>query len=190
MDNKTRILFREIQERYVKVLWTHKIHLCQADILTKKNNERRVILEINSIFVSTAAIVNIFKWIPEGIIVPVFALSSLALTFLTLRFKADNLLKSASDNMLFAALLRNLRNQYALLLTELKSETIDISLAVKRLQTIQDDEKLIFSGLEPPTSAEAEQHARTALKIKKDSTTTDDEIELLVSTNLQLDKER
>lgn len=29
MDEQTKILYREILERYNKIIWTHKINLCQ-----------------------------------------------------------------------------------------------------------------------------------------------------------------
>lgn len=40
MDNQIAIQYREILERFNKIIWTHKIHLCQADIyLAKEKSE-------------------------------------------------------------------------------------------------------------------------------------------------------
>ena len=40
MDEQTKILYREILERYNKIIWTHKINLCQMDIyLTEKKRQ-------------------------------------------------------------------------------------------------------------------------------------------------------
>ena len=77
-------MFRLIQERYVKVIWTHKIQLCQAAIHSQKNKRRNWILTFLSCAVSAAAITHVLKWLPTGIMVPVLAMLSLILTFFTI----------------------------------------------------------------------------------------------------------
>ena len=98
MNDSTKVLYRELQERYVKVLWTHKIQICQASIHKKNNKCYNTILAVLSVLVSAAAITNVLKWLPESLMVPVLALLSLALTFFTVLFKAENLGKAASEN--------------------------------------------------------------------------------------------
>lgn len=45
MDEQTKILYREILERFNKIIWTHKIHLCQANIyLSKKKKQNQILL--------------------------------------------------------------------------------------------------------------------------------------------------
>ena len=79
MDNQIAIQYREILERFNKIIWTHKIHLCQADIYLAKRKKRNLILSILSALVSASAITNIFKWLPEIVIVPLIAFLSLFL---------------------------------------------------------------------------------------------------------------
>lgn len=185
MKDYTAVLFREVQERFVKVIWTHKIHLCQADIHVKKNKRRNTILTICSVLVSAAAITNIFKWLPESIIVPLLAFLSLLLTFFTVRYKSDNLGKAASENERFAAIMHNLRNRYAGLLSEIKAGLLTDEEIVQRRDELEREENLIYSGIIPATTPEAVAAACKALKMNQDSTTTDEEISLLVSKNLQ-----
>lgn len=73
MDEQVIILYREILERFDKIIWTHKIHLCQADIYLTKKKKQNIILSCLSVFVSASAITNIFKWLPESVIVPLIA---------------------------------------------------------------------------------------------------------------------
>lgn len=186
MNDSTKVIYRELQDRLVKVIWTHKVHLCQADIHTKRNKRRNNTLLICSVLVSAAAITNIFKWLPESVILPLLALLSLLLTFFTLKFKAENLDKAASENECFAATMHNLRNQYSSLLSDIKAGVLSDKEIIRRRDQLEKDEGLIYSGIVPATTVAAVAVAEKALKIKLDSTTTDDEIELLVSSNLQL----
>ena len=40
MDEQIKILYREILERFNKIIWTHKIHLCQANISIKEEKTK------------------------------------------------------------------------------------------------------------------------------------------------------
>ena len=48
MDNQIAIQYREILERFNKIIWTHKIHLCQADIYLAKRKKQNLILSFLS----------------------------------------------------------------------------------------------------------------------------------------------
>lgn len=47
MDEQTKILYREILERYNKIIWTHKINLCQMDIYLTEKKRQNFILSIH-----------------------------------------------------------------------------------------------------------------------------------------------
>lgn len=51
---------------------------------------------------------------------------------------------------------------------------------------LEQIESIVYSGIVPYTSREAVNMASEALKIKQESTTTDEEIAKIVSTNLQI----
>ena len=186
MDESTRVLFRLIQERYVKIIWTHKIQLCQASIHTKKNSCHNTTLALLSCAVSAAAITNVLKWLPEDYMVPILALLSLLLAFFTIKYKSDNLAKAAAENEHFAATMHDLRNKYEGLLSDIKAGLLTNQQVVSKRETLEREENLIYSGIVPFTSDKAVEEAAKALKINQDSTTTDNEIELLISKNLQI----
>lgn len=188
MDEGTKILYREIEERFVKVLWTHKIQLCQASIHYKNNKCHNTVLAVLSVLVSLAAITNILKWLPECLMVPVLAVLSLTLTFFTVLYKAENLGKAATENEHFAATMHDLRNRYAGLLSDIKAGLLSKEQIVNRRELLEHEENLIYSGIVPYTSKEAVEMAEKALKAKQESTTTDEEISMLVSKNLQIDE--
>ena len=185
MEEQTKILYRLIQERYAKVIWTHKIQLCQAAIHYKKNKCRNRTLAFLSCAVSAAAITNVLKWLSEDVMVPVLAVLTLILTFFTIMYKSDNLVKAASENEHFAATMHDLRNRYESLLTDIKSGQLTKEQIVARRDALEHEEDLLYSGIVPATSREAIDAASKELKINQDSTTSDKEIELLVSPNLQ-----
>ena len=187
MDNTAKILYREILERYSKVIWTHEIHHCQAHIQLKQNKQRNLLLTVLSVLVSTAAITNIFKWLPDDFILPLLAILSLTLTFFTVKYKADNLGKLAAENRQYAAMMHNLRNRYSGLLAEIKAETLSNEQIVVRRNLLENEEDLIYSGIVPLTSPEAVTMAEQSLKKDQVATTTDEEIKVIVSPNLQID---
>lgn len=187
MNDSTKVLYRELQERYVKVLWTHKIHLCQASIYKKKICRQNFILAGLSVLVSASAIIHVLKWLPDVYIVPALAILSLCLTFFTVLYKSENLGKSALENEHFAATMHDLRNRYAGLLADIKAGLLDDGQIREVREQLEHEENLIYSGIVPFTTKEAVCAAGEAVKVKQDSTTTDEEIRLLVSPNLQID---
>ena len=186
MDDSTKVLYRVLQERFVKVIWTHKIQLCQASIYRKENKCHNTVLAVLSVLVSASAITNVLKWLPECIMVPVLAILSLALTFFTVIYKAENLGKAATENEHFAAIMHGLRNRYEGLLTDIKAGVLTKEQIIARREVLEHEENLIYSGIVPSTSGEAVKDAEIALKTNQESTTTDEEISLLVSENLQI----
>lgn len=187
MDDSTKVLYREILERYIKVIWTHEIHLCEATIQLKNNKRRNTWLTVLSVLVSAAAITNIFKWLPDKIILPLLAALSLALTFFTVKYKTDNLGMLAAENRQYASIIHNLRNRYAGLLSEIMAGTLSIEQIVSRRESLENEENIIYSGIVPVTSSEAVEIADKALKKDQVATTTEEEISIIVSPNLQID---
>lgn len=187
MDKSIEVLYREILERYSKIIWTHEIHLCQANIQLQQNKHRNLLLTLLSVLVSAAAITNIFKWLPETYIVPVLALLSLMLTFFTVRFRTDNLGKAAAENRQYAAIMHDLRNRYAGLLSEIKAGLLNAEQIGARRASLENEERILYSGIVPVTSPKAVAMADKALKKDQVATTTEEEIALIVSPNLRLD---
>lgn len=186
MDEQIKILYREILERFNKIIWTHKIHLCQANIYLSKKKKQNQILLVFSVLVSASAITNIFKWLPEIVIVPLMAFLALTLTYFTTKYKAENLEKKAADSERFAAVMHDLRNKYAGFLSDIKAELYTKEQISKKRTELEHIENIVYSGLVPQTSKEAVDAASFALKNKQESTTTNEEILQMISDNLQV----
>lgn len=186
MEESTKILYRELQDRYVKVIWTHKIQLCQAAIHIHNNRCHNTLLAVLSCLVSLSAITNVLKWLPDKFMIPVLAILSLILTYFTIKYKSENLGKAASENEHFAATMHDLRNRYAGLLSEIKAGMLTNQQIMQERKKLEHQENLIYSGIVPFTSKKAVTNAEKALKHNQDSTTTAEEIEILVSSNLQI----
>lgn len=187
MNESTKVLYREIIERYTKVIWTHQIHLSQADLQYAENKKQNICLISLSVLVSAAAITNIFKWLPECLIIPLLASLSLILTFFTVKFRAENLGKAAAENRQYAAIMHNLRNRYAGLLSEIKAGVLDDEQIVSRRKQLEDEENAIYSGIVPVTTPKAVAMANRALKVDQTSTTTEEELSVIVSKNLLIE---
>lgn len=56
MDEQIKIIYREILERFNKIIWTHKIHLCQANIYLSKKKKQNQILLVFSVLESRYSI--------------------------------------------------------------------------------------------------------------------------------------
>ena len=110
----------------------------------------------------------------------------MTLTYFTIRFKTDNLGKLASENRQYAAVMHNLRNRYAGLLSDIKAGVLSKEQIFSRREALENEENIIYSGIVPITSSEAVMMAAKALKKDQVATTTDEEIALIVSPNLQL----
>ena len=171
MDEQIKILYREILERFNKIIWTHKIHLCQANIYLSKKKKQNQILLVFSVLISASAITNIFKWLPEIVIVPLMA---------------ENLETKAADSERFAAVMHDLRNKYAGFLSDIKAELYTKEQISKKRTELEHIENIVYSGLVPQTSKEAVDAASFALKNKQESTTTNEEILQMISDNLQV----
>ena len=84
-------------------------------------------------------------------------------------------------------MMHNLRNRYSGLLAEIKAGTLSNEQIVVRRKSLENEEDLIYSGIVPLTSPEAVTMADQSLKRDQVATTTDEEIKMIVSPNLQID---
>lgn len=94
--------------------------------------------------------------------------------------------KSAAENRQFAAIMHNLRNRYAGLLSEIMAGYLSKEQIVAKREALENEENIIYSGIVPVTSSEAVLMAEKNLKNNQVATTTDEEIALLVSSNLRI----
>lgn len=189
MIEEIRIQYRLLEERFVKIAWTHKIHEKQADLYDKKTGQNKTLLAFTTSFTTTSAVASLFSefeldWI-LNIITALFAVIS---TYLTLRYK-DNVLEEKSDsNRQYAAKCLSLRNAYESLLTDIMSERItDIAtITEKRDKLEQVSIQLSECESKPSVTSKAVEMADRALKVNRETQTSDDEIKAIVPIHLQI----
>lgn len=189
MTEEIRIQYRLIEERFVKIAWTHKIHEKQADLYNEKLGRNKTLLAFTTSFTTTSAVASLFSefaldWI-INIVTAVFAVIS---TYLTLRYK-DNVLEEKSEaNRQYAAKCLSLRNAYESLLADIMSERItDIAtITEKRDKLEQASIQLSECESKPSVSSKAVEMADKALKVNRETQTSDDEIRTIVPLHLQI----
>ena len=104
MTNEIKTQYRLLEERFVKIAWTHKVHEKQADIFYNTLRRNKTLLAFTTSFATTSAVASIFAqfnldWILD-IITAFFAVCS---TYLTLRYKDNVLEEKIITNRQYAA---------------------------------------------------------------------------------------
>lgn len=184
MDENTRIIYRQIQERMCKVTWSHTIQLEEAKRKNKKSYRIRCWKQGLSA-VSSAGIITIcFTSMGIQNLVEIgTAIVTTALMFIT--WLSDNKLDSEADRgRHIASELHDLRNKYESLLTDIKSSSIDTNAAIGRRNELEKIENSIYQKDLPSASAKAIERASIALKIDYQAKTTEEEINAIIPESL------
>ena len=189
MTEEIKIQYRLLEERFVKIAWTHKIHEKQADLYNSKLSWNKTLLAFTTSFTTTSAIASLFAkfeldWIID-IITAVFAVIS---TYLTLRYKDNVLEEKANANKQYAAKCLSLRNAYESLMADIKSERItDMEVIIEKRNGLEKRTiDLSECEIQPTVTSKAVDMADKALKEKKETQTSDEEIQTIVPINLQI----
>lgn len=188
MQNSTKLLYRQIADRYVKVVWTHKIQECQADIYLEKSKRTQTFLRILSALTTTGTIAALINGLNTWIVAVITAFVAAASLYLTLSNGDSHTEYKVADCKRFAAIMHNLRNQYESLMTDIKAELLTDKEIVERRTLLEKLENDVYSSPLPATTAKAVKRASKSLKVSKDSTTEEKELELIVPSHLQIDK--
>lgn len=192
MDERIKPIYREIEDRFVKIAWTHKIQEIQADLYLKQNNCNKWWMAVSNGMATTTAFVSVvtsaLKSIDAEWIMP-SATSLLAVisTILTLRYKDGMLEDKAMACKQYAAKCRNLRNGYEALLTDIMTGRLKEIEAISQKRDFMTnlENELFSSEIAPHTTSEAVDLASKALKGRKESLTSEDEIKAIVPEQLQ-----
>ncbi|MCQ2294043.1 MAG: SLATT domain-containing protein [Bacteroidales bacterium] len=193
MDENIKSIYIEIEERYVKIAWTHKIQEIQAGLYLKKSNCNKWCMAIFNGVTTTTAFVTVVTSLLESIdadwVMPVLT-SVLAVisTILTLRYKDSVLDESASACKQYAAKCRNLRNKYEALLTDIMTgRFVNVEVISSKRDLMTEVENELFAGdIAPHTTEKAVAIAKKALLENGDSLTTESEIKAIVPQHLQV----
>lgn len=195
MNEQIKTIYRVLEERYVKIAWTHKIQECQAVLyLKEENRNRKWMAWLNSLTATSAVTTLIWNLTPEvkthcpWIPVITTALLSIISSFLTFRYKDQTFGTKAAANKQYAAKCHDMRNRYESLLSDVyagRLATLE-DVCIKR-DELAEEENTLYSGEKVPhTTSKAVEMARKALMIERDSQTEDNEIRAIVPQHLQV----
>lgn len=183
MKDSTKVLYKSIQSRYVKVTWSHKIQEKQGDIYADKSKKVKSCICILSTLTSGGAVSSIFQILDPQIVSILTATFALILSYYTIRYKDGQLDEKSKENKIIAAKLHNLRNKYESLMTEIIAELHEDMEIVKKKDELEQQENTVYMDT-PCTTRKAVKQAERALKTNKESTTEEEEIEAIVPKEL------
>lgn len=171
-----------VRDSYASVVWSHKIQEKQSDIYAEKYKTMEIINIGTASLTSVGIVTMIFSdplWLKF-----ISALISFATVYITAYFKSFNLQKFITSHKTTANKLIAVRDQYKVLLTEIKLQNDSVENLLIRYKELVEKTDTIY--LEAPSTTEkAVNKASEALKINKDNTFTDDEIDSFLPASLR-----
>lgn len=191
MNETTKILYKCIEARYTKVVWTHKIQEKQADLYTNKSKCVKKHICWFTVLTTGGALSTIYPFPPlvicnntMDVATYITAVLALFLSYFNLRY-GDGLLETkASDNRKYAAKVHSLRNKYESLMYDIMADKLSDEEIINKRGELENEENELYSCVAPYTSSKACKLADKALKIDRESTTDDDEIKAIVPKEL------
>lgn len=182
MIENYKMLEDVVRDSYASVVWSHKIQEKQADIYAEKFKKMETV-NIGAASLTSVGIVALIFTDPLWLKL-VSALISFATVYITAYFKSFDLQKFITSHKAAANKLIAVRDQYKVLLTEIKLEVDSVENLLARYKELVEKTDAIY--LEAPTTTdEAVGKASKALKIKKDNTFTDAEIDSFLPLSLR-----
>ncbi len=182
MIENYKMLEDVVRDSYASVVWSHKIQEKQADIYAEKFKKMETV-NIGAASLTSVGIVALIFTDPLWLKL-VSALISFATVYITAYFKSFDLQKFITSHKAAANKLIAVRDQYKVLLTEIKLKVDSVENLLARYKELVEKTDAIY--LEAPTTTdEAVGKASKALKIKKDNTFTDAEIDSFLPLSLR-----
>lgn len=191
MDEIFKPVYRELEDRFVKISWTHKVQEIQAGLYQKQSNCQKWWMAVANGITTTSAFVTVvtsaMKSIDGGWLWPaITSIIAVISSIITFRFKDGVLDDKATACKQYAAKCRNIRNMYESILADTKASRYSKEeLFLKRDQMTEIEDSLFSGEIAPHTTFEAVKLARKSLIIDKDTQTEDHEIKAIVPTHLQ-----
>ena len=182
MIENYKMLEDVVRDSYASVVWSHKIQEKQADIYAEKFKKMETV-NIGAASLTSVGIVALIFTDPLWLKL-VSALISFATVYITAYFKSFDLQKFITSHKAAANKLIAVRDQYKVLLTEIKLKVDSVENLLARYKELVEKTDAIY--LEAPTTTdEAVDKASKALKTKKDNTFTDAEIDSFLPLSLR-----
>lgn len=183
MNESTRILYKCIEGRFVKVMWTHKILECQTDLYSKKSVIVKRHITCFTVLTTGSALASILPFIEISWISVITAFLAAVLSYFNMRYGDGLIAKKMEDCKLSAAKLHDLRNKYESLLTDTMTGLLSDAEIISRRDELREAENILYLDV-PRTARKAVSNASEALNFKKDSMTEEEEIDRLIPSHL------
>lgn len=185
MNENIITLYKCLKGRYVKVVWSHKINEIQASLYLDKEKCIKTISCILSVLTTAGAISTILPFIPTAWSLSITAVMGVILSYLTIRYRDGHLGDKAKENKNHAVCLHDLRNHYESLMTDIVAGILSPQKIINEREKLSQMEYTIYKN-SPHTTKRAVRKAEKALKINKDSTTEEEEIDIIVPPFLNI----
>lgn len=176
------LLESAVRDSYAGVVWSHKIQEKQSDIYAEKFKKMETINIGAASLTSVGIIAMVFTdplWLKL-----ISALISFATVYITAYFKSFDLQKLITSHKATANKLISVRDRYKVLLTEIKLQSDSVENLLSRYNELVRETDDIYLDA-PSTTDEAVDKASEALKIKKDNTFSDEEIDSFLPSSLR-----
>lgn len=184
-DSQDKILESQIRELYGRVLWTHKTQEKCADIILKRHGRMKILQIALSAMTTTGILVAIFG--DNKLIGILSAILSAILFGLNAYTKDYDLGEIAQKHSTTAAELWNIRESYLSLLTDLKTNRLNIDEISAKRDLLQEALYNIYNG-SPRTINKAYRIATEGLKNNEEMTFSIEEIDRLLPEELRINK--
>jgi len=188
--NYKEILLAQIRECFGRVAYSHKTHEKQADIFVKKDIFWKWVQIILSVIVSGTFLITLYelfgyrKWLVLSGAVLSALLAAINFYFKNFSYKAE-----AMQHKEIAVQLWNIRETYISLITDFMNMSIDIEIARKIRDELQEKLADIYKNA-PRTSSKAYAAAQKALKLNEELTFSSNEIDMLLPDKLRFVKDK
>lgn len=171
-----------VRDSYSGVVWSHKIQEKQSDIYAKKFKTMEIINIGAASLTSVGIIAMVFTdllWLKL-----VSALVSFASVYITAYFRSFDLQKLITSHKATANKLVVVRDRYKVLLTEIKLQSDSVVNLLSKYDDLVKETDTIYLEA-PSTTDKAVDRASKALKIKKDNTFSDEEVDSFLPISLR-----
>lgn len=182
-DSQTKkMLESQLRELYGRAVWTHKTQEKCADILKNRNHTLKLVQIILSALTTTGILITVFG--ENKIIGIISAILSAILFTINAYFQKYDLGELSEKHSDSASDIWNIREQYLSLLTDLKSNDVDIDSIRDKRDKLQSELHSVYKG-SPRTISKAYNEATKALKQNEELTFSNQEIDNLLPPNFR-----
>jgi hypothetical protein len=181
MNDKILLLEDLVRESYATIVWTHKVHEKQADICLSKYRSLETIRVIVSSIASAGVISLLF--VDEFWIKLISALLSSVTVIISALFKSFNSQELSATHKKAAVTMLRLRDNYKHLLLCIRIADKSYEELDEIFLSLEKEKHCIYKDL-PMTSNNAVILAEKALKINKDNSFSDEEINAYLPESL------